>query len=464
MGLSMLPDELLLTLAEQWPCRDAQLKQLSVLLSPSLPTPSTIIVHGSRATGKSSVVRGYLEASKRTFAFIRCRECITGRHLLERTVAAVVRALQDDGATGTKAYNTRCENLSALVQHLQKLLLGKEEGKKFVLVFDGIDKLRDAPPTLLPALARLREYIPTLQTVLILRHPTPRLLHHPGIPHLHFTPYTRQQTLHILSRNSPAIFPTIPPPRDPSYDAELHEEDKSWLWPRFCAAVWDSLGAAAARDLVSFREACLKLWPAFVAPVVAGEFGTRDFSRLLVSQRRLFQDEGVLLHSILDAGAVTTTTNGVAAAVERKATTHELPYYAKWLLLAAYLASYNPAKLDATYFMKTSERGKKRRAGRPSQKRTISRRLLAPAAFPLDRLFSILHAILPHDLRTSVDVYTLVATLTSLRLLVRSGIGGSGGDVLEPGGKWRVGAAVTWEFVLGLARGVKFEVVDYMAE
>jgi hypothetical protein len=40
-------------------------------------------------------------------------------------------------------------------------LIGGSEGRKgrFVLVFDGIDQQRDAPPTLLPALARLGEIV-----------------------------------------------------------------------------------------------------------------------------------------------------------------------------------------------------------------------------------------------------------------------------------------------------------------
>lgn len=33
MGLAQLPDELLLTLNEQWPCRDVQLRQLAALTS-----------------------------------------------------------------------------------------------------------------------------------------------------------------------------------------------------------------------------------------------------------------------------------------------------------------------------------------------------------------------------------------------------------------------------------------------
>ena len=303
--------------------------------------------------------------------------------------------------------------------------------------------------------------MPNLTTVLIVQHPSPRLLRQAGVPHIHFAPYTRNQSIHILSRKPPDIF-VEPPPPELEYDEEVHEEDKAWLWPRFCAAVWDSLAQNAARDLVSYRDVCNKLWRPFVAPVVKGDFGTRDFSRLLVNQRRLFQDESVLLDSILPSSR--------AMAVIAKPKTHELPYYAKWLLIAAYLASYNPAKLDALYFMKSTERkrrkkggGTARSGGRPSQNRKVPRHLLAPSAFTLDRLLAILHAILPHDVRTTIDFYTQIATISSLRLLARSGGIGSG-DPLEPGGKWRVGAAVTWEYVQALARSLKFDIADYIAE
>lgn len=37
MGLHMLPDELLLVLKEQWPCREPQLRQLDAVLSVSPP-------------------------------------------------------------------------------------------------------------------------------------------------------------------------------------------------------------------------------------------------------------------------------------------------------------------------------------------------------------------------------------------------------------------------------------------
>ena len=207
-----------------------------------------------------------------------------------------------------------------------------------------------------------------------------------------------------------------------------------------------------------------------MGPIVRGEFGTRDFSRLVVRQRRLFQGEEALVHSLLAPLAGEEVGAEGVSVVMGKDKTHELPYYAKWLLIAAYLASFNPARLDALYFMKSTEKKRKKKGGgtprsggRASQQRKIPRHLLSPAAFTLDRLLAILHAILPHDFRSTVDVYTLLATLTGLRLLSKGGGLGSS-DPLEPGGKWRVANVVSWEYVQAIARSVKFEIVDFVAE
>jgi len=301
--------------------------------------------------------------------------------------------------------------------------------------------------------------IPSLTVVLIVQHPSPRFLHQTGVPHVQFSPYTRAQSINILARQPSDIFPGSPD-ENHDYDQEVHDEDKAWLWPRFCAAVWDSLAQNTARDLVAFTDVCHKLWRPFVAPIIAGTYGTRDFTRLMVAQRRLFHDESVLLQSIISTPSTTSQQRS-----------HELPYYAKWLLLAAYLASFNPTKLDSLYFMKSTERKRRKKGGgtarsgarRSSHSRKIPRHLQAPSAFTLDRLLAILHAILPHDHRSTIDTYHQIATLASLKLLVKGGGIGSG-DPLEAGGKWKVGAAVSWEYVQGLARSVDFGLVDYVAE
>jgi len=56
----------------------------------------------------------------------------------------------------------RCENLAQLGVELSRMLKysGRlPSGFRFVLVFDGVDRQREGPATLLPALGRLHEIV-----------------------------------------------------------------------------------------------------------------------------------------------------------------------------------------------------------------------------------------------------------------------------------------------------------------
>lgn len=148
------------------------------------------------------------------------------------------------------------------------------------------------------------------------------------------------------------------------------------------------------------------------------------------------------------------------------ANSHTLPYYPTHLLISAYLASHTPPRLDIPLFSQTSLSKRRKRGGgtalgRPSKHRKISRKLLGPQPFPLERLLAIFHAILPHEMNGGgADVMCMFATLVGLRLVVKAG--GGPGDVLEGGGKWRCN--VGWEFVRGAARGVKFDLESFVME
>ena len=116
-----------------------------------------VVIHGTEATGKSSIIRDYLSLQNLPHAIIPSRECITGRHLLERTVSDSVEAIEREHAvTIDKTPYAKTENLNALVTNMRRLLKPYE---KILLVFDGIDQQAEAPPTLLPGLARLHEFV-----------------------------------------------------------------------------------------------------------------------------------------------------------------------------------------------------------------------------------------------------------------------------------------------------------------
>jgi len=170
------------------------------------------------------------------------------------------------------------------------------------------------------------------------------------------------------------------------------------------------------------------------------------------------------------------------------AASHDLPYYSKYLLCAAYLASHNPPRTDPIHFSRFAST-KRKRTRNPSstlgttrnrstlsstanttltnpsnsRNRKIPRRLLAASPFPLERLLAIFHAIVPGKAPVTADVYMQIATLTGLRLLVRGGTAGTvGGDAVEAAARWRVN--VGWEYALTVGRSVGFEMEEFVAE
>lgn len=117
-------------------------------------------MHGISATCKSTIVRAVLSTLQVPHAVVRSTECITGRHLLTKILWSTLEALsrQDEWEKFGKG---RCEHVSTLAVLLAECL-GSATGKgseKFVLVLDGIDKQREAPQTLLSAVARLGEVV-----------------------------------------------------------------------------------------------------------------------------------------------------------------------------------------------------------------------------------------------------------------------------------------------------------------
>ena len=116
-----------------------------------------LVLHGLEATGKSCTIKAVLEALGALHVIVHSQECITSRHLLERTFAACIGAFKKhDDTLPLESLDTKCENVSALIVQLRQLL---ENVEKFIIVFDGIDRQREAPSTLLPALARMGEIV-----------------------------------------------------------------------------------------------------------------------------------------------------------------------------------------------------------------------------------------------------------------------------------------------------------------
>ncbi|KAK0741680.1 origin recognition complex subunit 5 C-terminus-domain-containing protein [Apiosordaria backusii] len=467
-----LPDELRLTLlAKEFPCREPQIRALATLLNPSAAPCRNLVVYGTEATGKTAIITALLasldNASLR-HTIVNSIECITARHLYETVVGKVAAALE------WEAVPPRCESVSQLTVELSKMLKYTERPDGFRTS----KTIRDHPLPHHP----LHRHLPTPQ------QPPHHLRPPPPLPNLHQT----RIHLHPLPNPPPAIPNTTP-------------QETLDLWSRFVGAVHDSLSRSASRSLPSLTQACSTLWPKFILPITQRTHTAKEFSKLVVLARVHFQDESLLDPTLSlsppPPSSTTTTTINIPTAKPANKTTDLatlLPTTARFLLLSAYLASHNPTKTDLTLFS-TFHHGRKRRRGgfsgmtgvtgggrggsrkNGSQHRKIARKLLGAHAFVLERMLAIFAAVRAEwdpgcraKIRNGMvvnnkgegdgngvdnDIYMSIATLASLRLLVKVG---GGGDVCDLGGKWRV--ACSWEVVRGLGRSVGVEVEEWLVE
>ena len=92
----------------------------------------------------------------------------------------------------------------------------------------------------------------------------------------------------------------------------------------------------------------------------------------------------------------------------------ELPYCSKFLLIAAYLASYNPPKTDKRFFLKNA--GKIRKRAAQARGPDVKQKMLGPLTFTIDRLIAIFESITETSER-SATILCQLRTLVKLKLV-----------------------------------------------
>jgi origin recognition complex subunit 5 len=119
------------------------------------PPPPTTILYGLDGTNKLDLITSVLTSRKLPNAIVKCRECLSQRHLLSKIFTSCARAL--DRAEAVELYE-RVENINGLLVNLERLCRNVK-GRSVVLVLDAVDELRGAGGTLLAALARLGDLV-----------------------------------------------------------------------------------------------------------------------------------------------------------------------------------------------------------------------------------------------------------------------------------------------------------------
>ncbi|XP_063983466.1 origin recognition complex subunit 5 [Diachasmimorpha longicaudata] len=419
-------------------CRDDVLRELCSLVGvPEEPLPQSIFVYGHIATGKSLVVKALLEHFHYNYSMVNCIEHNNTRHMFDYI-------LQDLSSYKLKSENNyrgvyKCDNLMDFIDNLRQISVDNPENP-MVVVFDKCDRLRDMDMNLLPALLRLRELSGVnMCTIFISDIIWEKYRVKMGMlepMRIHFPQYTKDEMMEILFAYKPEGY------ADGFYQNYLNLFLSVFF--RFC------------RDINELRYMAQINFSKYIEPVKSGQCDETDVTTLWRNISGVLKSnlEVIYLRVSTEDFKERTELSQQIESTTKLALSFELPFYAKFMLIAAYLASYNPAKEDKRLFMKQSSKTKKRKRAVPLNKPITMNTQVGPRTFPLDRMLAIFCAIIEEKVDLNANLLAQIPTMCKLGLL--SVVGDNNLD--EP--KFR--CCVNLDFVVIISKTVGFSVRNYL--
>ncbi|XP_056133742.1 origin recognition complex subunit 5 [Lampris incognitus] len=430
-------EEKLLRVAEKLPCREVQARTLlSLMGEPHQNCYPSIFIYGHRATGKSYVVHTMLKELELPHAIISCVECISVALLFEQVLLSLF---------GTEAAGLlpRSPSLSDFVRIYRQLCSRSPAKQTRYIVIEKAELLREMDSNLLPALLRLQELAEDNVSVILLSEIVwDKFRPNTGCFEpllIHFPDYSKDELQQILSEDS-----------HPSYSADLYSDYINILLGVFYSV---------CRDLRELRHLAALNFSKFCEPLEEGKAKEKDVHKLWRNiephLKKAMQTVYLREVSSVQWEQLQQMEEKEAGAIRGlSAYSHvELPYYSKFLLIASYLASYNPARTDRRFFLK--HHGKIKKTSFLKKHEKTSNHLLGPKPFPLDRLLAIFYCVVDSRVAPTASIFSQISSLVTLQFLTRVGHD----DQLDSP-KYK--CTVTLDFIQAISRTVKFDVVKYL--
>ncbi|KIJ49693.1 hypothetical protein M422DRAFT_246764 [Sphaerobolus stellatus SS14] len=423
-------DEITDCVAETYPGRHSLIKQLLTLATTS-PPPCIHIHAPFSPRPTASLVRSALDAIQARYASINGVECFNARILYDRILNGLAGHDLDWTAGcetfGEGRYN---KDLDHFLEGLRVISRRRAAEQNLFVVLERAERFKENLPDYMLSLTRLAELSRAPITVIFIStaswfelRPLSGTAIDPYIMNAFNT--SKEDAVSRLSalfssRNFPGIHPYMPILRP--------------LYSQYASAVYSVCSPYFVDDyeLAYVTAAC---WPAFVAPLLS------DWRAQLPERDEDAMDEGIPALSLpieesrmrLVGYFTPTFTRALEALYPRKqhasewATLNEpspqlrlselpirseqvaeekndelppqLTTIGKYVLVAAFLASSNPAKTDIRLIGRAPEDRKRKRGGGARKiaagtSAKIPQRLLGPAAFPIDRLIAILGSLM----------------------------------------------------------------------
>lgn len=430
-------EEKLQKIAELLPCREVQTGLLlSLMGQPEHRCYPAIFIYGHRASGKSHALNVLMKELELPHAMVSCVECLSVALLFEQVILSFFGA---DAA----ALLPRGPSLSDFVRIYRQQCSESPAKQTRYIIMEKAEMLRDTDTNLLPALLRLQELVEDNVTVILLSEIVwDKFRPNTGCFEpllLHFPDYSKGELQQILSKD-----------RHPSYSAEFYSTYINILLGVFYSV---------CRDLRELRHLAALNFSKFCEPLEEGKVKESDTHKLWRNiephLKKAMQTVYLREVSSLQWEQMQEMEEKEAGAVRGlSAHTHvELPYYSKFLLIAAYLASYNPARTDKRFFLKHHGKIKKTNFLKKNEK--TSNHLLGPKPFALDRMLAIFYSVVDSRVAPTASIFSQISSLVTLQLLNQVS---HDDQLVAP--KYK--CAVSMDFICAISRTVNFDIVKYL--
>ncbi|CAH1447928.1 unnamed protein product [Lactuca virosa] len=429
------------------PGRRNQIFELVRLLGPVDSPVSPIFVYGGASTGKTSTILQVFRHLNRPFVYSSCRTCYNARQLFENILNQLLlhRKSEINGYSSAK----KCEKQADFVNLLKEALVGvvdslkgnsgKSSGGSFngsmvYLIFDSLELVRDwdKSSTILPFLFKLHDILKV--------------------------PDVEDALRQILMRNQP--------------NPKLYSAFLDLVLKPFCR-VTRKLDELSAGLSPLFKKFCEPLDDLEVNPV--GE-----------NKRKLLNClQPHIAPAINEILRVTTMSSQVNMKKKKSGASDsidEIEFHmstsAKYLVISAFLASRNPATLDASFFDSTGGPANQKKKRKSSEKSKELKEALeeeqfmkGPGTFPLERLLAIFQCITSgseypleeedeeeeeeEDKSLMSDILLQVSSLCSANFISKGG-----SCPLE--GSTRYRSTISEDLALKVAKSLKFPLAKYL--
>jgi origin recognition complex subunit 5 len=401
--------------------------------------PKTLLLHGPPATGKSLSLLEKLKKSQVKYSWIRCDQCVTPKIMWKKIVQKVQVDSGKVSSTDLKYDALATGSFQAFLKQLQNFCQDQEYNELHYLVLDRADQIMEDGEDLFANFVKIQEVsgIENLSVIFVVNN-LPSSLITISVPSIFFENYCLRDVIQILSKEPACHF---------SENLMVDDRVEQDFWNQYVKLIVEAYHSYTV-NVMKLKNILMKLWQKFVEPIEKGELKTNEFLTLYRRNFKLIGSEYAVSSSLIDD-------------IEQDNQFSHMPILSKYLLIAAYLASFNNPKHDWTLFATLKDVHKKKSLNRPPKTFKVNSRLLEPNGFDLERMFAITHALYAVDgikLHADVDLMTQVANLSSMKLLLKS----NNVDYISAKTKWKVNCS--FEFIQGLAADLTFSIENYLIE